>query len=197
MPRLRLIAGALLGVLLAPALPAQLPAQLPGADEAMIRPSSGFAQQTLSGAATHLVLGRSMLVGAAHRLTRVYVTNPAVLEAYTSGPRQVLVTAKSAGVSSLVVWDESGGFHSYLISADINIGALRASLKQALPHETIHAEGIEGCITLSGTVSTAAVADAAMKMASLYSKEVSNALVVNSSTVQQVKLKVRIVSTLR
>lgn len=159
----------------------------------MVLMNNGFSQKQLSSSATHLLVGRSLAVETVHRLSRIYVTNPAVLDAYTSGLHQVLITAKQPGVSSLIVWDESGAYRSYLVSSDVNVDALRTSLKQALPHEAIQAASSEGCITLSGNVSTNAVADVAIKLAELYSKEVSNALVVNSATVQQVKLKVRIV----
>lgn len=163
------------------------------AQESTVMLNGSFAQKQLGSSVTHLLVGRSLSIEAARRLTRVYVTNPAVLEAYTSGIHQVLLTAKEPGVSSLVVWDESGAYKSYLISSDVNIEALRASLKEALPRETVQVASIEERVTLSGSVSTSAAADVAVKLAGLYSKEVSNAIVVNSAAVQQVKLKVRII----
>src|SRR5262245_17359764 len=80
----------------------------------------------------HLLIGRSMFVDTKARLTRVYVTNPTVLSAHTVSPTEVLVTTKAAGISSLVVWDESGTSQSYLISSDLDIDTLRSSIKQAL-----------------------------------------------------------------
>ena len=180
------------GFLLAFAVSTSRAQMIAGSPNAILRPPTDFAQQELAGTATHLVMGRSFLVGSVHRLTRVYVTNPAVLDAYTSDPQQVLITAKQPGVSTLVLWDETGGMQSYLISSDVNVAALRASLKEALPRENIRVQGVEGSIELSGTVSTTANADLAIKMAGLYSKDISNALVINSAAVQQVRLKVRI-----
>jgi len=143
--------------------------------------------------AVHLLIGHSTSIGTRHRLTRVYVTNPSVLNAYPASPNQVLVTSLQPGLSSLILWDENSESKSYLFSSDINVEALENSIRHALPHEEIHVEGVEGRVLLSGTVSDKAVSDEAEKLAGLYSKDVSNALVVSSSTSKQVRLKVRIV----
>jgi pilus assembly protein CpaC len=152
-----------------------------------------FASTVPAEQATHIVVGRSMFVNTKHRLTRVYITNPAVLDSYTASPNQILITAKQAGVSSLIIWDEAGETQAYLISSDINVERLRESLKQAMPNENLQVQGSEGRIVLTGMVSTDEVSQAAVKLADLYSKDVSDALVTNSATVKQVRLKVRIV----
>jgi pilus assembly protein CpaC len=155
--------------------------------------TQNFANAQSTGAAIHLLVGHSMFVDAKYRLSRIYITDPDVLDVYMSSPKQVLVTAKHPGVSSLVVWDENGESHSSLISSDLDLATLRDSLKQALPHEEIHVDGNEDHVVLTGNVSTDTVTEAAIKLAALYSKEVANALVVNSAEVKQVKLQVRIV----
>ena len=104
-----------------------------------------------------------------------------------------MLTAKAPGTSNLIVWDEAGESQAYFVSADMNIDMLRESLKQALPNDHLDVSQSEGRITVSGIVGTDAGSDTAMKLAGLYSKDVSNALVVNASAVKQVKLKVRVV----
>ena len=141
----------------------------------------------------HVLVGRSMFLKTAHRLARVYVTNPAVLYAYTATPNELLVTAKQPGVSSLVVWDEKGETRSYLFSSDLDTESLQQSFQQSMPSEAVQVKAEEGRIVLSGTVSSPAAYDSAFKLASLYSKDVSNALSVSSGRVKQVRLKVRIV----
>jgi pilus assembly protein CpaC len=54
-------------------------------------------------------------------------------------------------------------------------------------------EGHGAEVTLAGTVSNTATSDAAFKLASLYSKDVANSLVVSAPHVPQVRLKVRVV----
>ena len=154
---------------------------------------SNFSASAPSEKAIHMLVGRSMFIETKLKLSRVYVTNPSVLSAYAASPNQVLVTTKDSGISSIVVWDQSGDSQPYLISADLDIEKLRDSVKTTMPGEDIRVESDGGRIILSGIVSTSAASDAAGKLADLYSKDVFNALVVNSSRVRQVKLKVRIV----
>src|SRR5208283_1219697 len=126
-------------------------------------------------------------------LRRVYIGNPAVLESYCSGTAEIVLTAKTAGVSSMVLWDEAGGHRLYTVSADLDHEALRASLDAAFPGSSIHVDTGEGKIFLTGSVASDAASDAALKMASLYAKDVVNSLVVVPVHGKQVQLKLRIV----
>lgn len=145
------------------------------------------------GSPLHLLVGRSMFINTKARLRRVYVSNPTVLDSYTASPTQIVITAKAAGVSSLVLWNEIGQSQAYLVSADVDVDGLRKSLKEALPDESIKAEGNENQVSLAGTVSSDAAAATALKLAGLYSKDVANSLTVAPPRTKQVKLKVRIV----
>lgn len=141
----------------------------------------------------HVIVGHSVVLTSATPLRRVYVGNPAVLQTFASGATEVVLTAKAAGVSSLVLWDEANGQRLYTVSADLDSEALRASLKQAFPGASIRAEAGEGRISLTGSVATEATSDAAFKMASLYAKDVVNSLQVVAEHGKQVQLKLRIV----
>lgn len=147
----------------------------------------------LSDAPTHLLIGRSAYVTSQKRLSRVYVTNPNVLSAYTATPNEILVTAKEPGVSSLMIWDEGGEAHTYFYSSDIETTLLESVLKSALPNENIIVRSEGARVLLSGTVGSLASYQAAEKLAAQYSKDVSNAIVVNPATARQVRLHVRIV----
>ena len=141
----------------------------------------------------HLIVGRSVLLTSSAPLRRVYVGNPSVLQTYTSGPDEVVLTAKSAGVSSMVVWDETGGRRLYSVFADADPEALRTSLEEAFPAASIHVESGEGILYLSGTVGSDAASDAAAKMASQFAKDVVNSLRVVPVHGKQVQLKLRVV----
>jgi pilus assembly protein CpaC len=141
----------------------------------------------------HITVGRSVMLTSAAPLRRIYVGNPAVLQTYTSGTSEIVLTAKTAGVSSMVLWDETGGHRLYTVSADIDPEALRASFDAAFPGSSIHVETGEGKVFLTGSVATDAASDAALKMASLYTKDVVNSLVVVPVHGKQVQLKLRIV----
>jgi pilus assembly protein CpaC len=141
----------------------------------------------------HLVVGRSVILTSASPLRRVYVGNPAVLQTFTSGSNEIVLTAKASGVSSMVLWDEAGGNRLYTVSADLDPEALRTSLAQAFPGSSVRAETGEGKVFLTGTVASEAASDAAYKMASLYAKEVINSLQIVPVHGKQVQLKLRIV----
>ncbi len=154
---------------------------------------ANFSSEGMNEQSTHIVVGRSLFVDTRHRVARVYITNPEIIDSYTASPNQIVVTAKKAGASTLIMWDETGESKSYLISSDLNVDMLRDSLKQAFPKQNIKAIGNETRVVLTGTVDTRAIADAAVKIAGIYSKEVSDAMMVNSAGIKQVRLEVKIV----
>ncbi|MFT4111386.1 type II and III secretion system protein family protein [Silvibacterium sp.] len=157
------------------------------------QPAADFVSSAPNVDAMHLMVGRSMYINTRRRLTRIYVSNPNVVSAYVASPNQVLVSSKDIGISSVVVWDESGDSQPYLISSDQDLDPLRSSLRQSLPGENVEVRSDGGRIVLSGVVGTPEDSDAAAKLAAMYSKNVFNALTINSAVVKQVRLKVRIV----
>jgi pilus assembly protein CpaC len=125
-------------------------------------------------------------------MRRVYVSNPKVLDALTASPTELVITAKAAGTSSLVVWNEAGEASNYSVCADIDVAGLRKALAEALPGDQIEVEARQGRVFLSGVVGTDGEAEAAGKMAEVYSKEVVNSLVVDPRHWPQVQLKIEI-----
>lgn len=144
------------------------------------------------GKTLHVLVGRSIYVDTKTRLRRVYVADPNVLSSVTLTPNEIIVTAMTPGVSSLTLLDEAGQAQSYVISSDLDIDGLRAAMAKATRSDNIKVDGSGGRVTLSGTVATDAIADAAVKLASLYSKDVENALTVVPAHPKQVRLEVRI-----
>ena len=141
----------------------------------------------------HVVAGHLLFLNTTVRIRRVYVSNPLVLDSYTVSPTQVVLTAKTPGLTSMVIWDENEQSQVYMVSCDLDVSALQASIRQRFPAETIQVEGSETKAILTGTVSTDLVADDAGKLASLFTKDLANSLVANPAKVKQVQLKVRIV----
>ena len=91
----------------------------PALTEHALEMGGDFSSEAMSDQATHMIVGRSQFIDTKHRLARVYVTNPEVLDSYTASPNQVVVTAKKPGISTLILWDEAGESKSYLISSDL------------------------------------------------------------------------------
>ena len=140
----------------------------------------------------HVTLGHSIFINTRMRLKRVYVADPGVVTSATLTPNQIVVTAMNPGISSLTLLDETGQAQSYVISSDIDLDGLRSAMAEQLKGYKIDVQGAGGRVTLAGTVPTQALADSAAKLASLYAKEVANALVVAPEHPKQVRLQVRI-----
>lgn len=141
----------------------------------------------------HIKVGHSVVVTTANRLKRVYVSNPSAVSTLTSSPHELLVTGKTPGISSLVLWDETGRSNLYTVRTDIDVDLLRATIAAAFPKEQIGVSGIEDRVELSGNVSSEACVDAAVKIAQGYTKDVVNSIRVMAPHPQQVQLKVRFV----
>jgi pilus assembly protein CpaC len=156
--------------------------------------SSGLSSHAQpAGETLHLVVGRSMFVDTDTRLRRVYIGNPVVLDSVTDTPNRIVITAKAPGVSSLLLSDEMGRSQVYLVISDLDVDGLQHDLEKAYPNEHLRARAEEGRVSVYGTVSTDAAAESILKLASLYSKDVANSLLVNPSHIKQVRLQVRIV----
>ncbi len=160
------------------AAPSLLPAQAP---------ESTGANQTL-----HLVVGRSLFITSTSRLRRVYVSNPVVLDSLTASPHELVISAKATGTGSVVVWSETGESTVYTVCADVDVAGLRNALAEALPGDQIEVESQQARVFLSGVVGADAEAEAAGKLASVYSKDVINSLVVDPRHRPQVQLKIEI-----
>jgi pilus assembly protein CpaC len=122
----------------------------------------------------------------------VYVADPTILNSVTLSPNQIVVTAMTSGISSLVLLDEAGQTQSYVVSSDLDVAGLRTAMSEAMHGNTVNIEGNGERLTLSGKVDSDAQADTAVKLAGLYSKEVANALTIAPDHPKQVRLKVRI-----
>jgi pilus assembly protein CpaC len=157
-----------------------------GTQMASLNPSTDEAGQTL-----HVIVGRSMFIDTPDRLRRVYISNPTVVDSITPTPRELVITAKTAGESSLVLWNESGKSSVYTVSADVDVTGLREALSQALPGDRIKVDSQQGKVFISGVVGSDAEADAAAKLAGNYSPTVMNSLVVDPRHRPQIQLKVR------
>ena len=158
----------------------QLPPAAPPAPATHVTPAAPTIRapaasiSTMDGLSTltHVEIGHLLLLHPSARVTRIYVADPAVLDSYVGDPRQIVLTGKGPGVTSVVLWDEFGRTQTYTISVDLNLDYLRTALQHALPNDKIDVQASEGKVILAGTVSTRATADTAVRLATLFSKDV-------------------------
>ncbi len=140
----------------------------------------------------HVTVGHSFFLDTKARLRKVYIADPLVLDSITLSPNEIIVTAMTPGITSLILLDEDGHAQSYVVSSDIDVEGLRIAMSQAMRSDAVNVQGRVGRIVLSGKVPTSADSDAAAKLASLYSKDVANALTIAPVHPKQVRLQVRI-----
>jgi len=153
-----------------------------------------FAQGTPvspEGQPLHILVGKSVVINLQSRLKRVLASNPAVIEALVTSPMQVVVEAKAAGKSSLILWDESGSSRMLDVYADLDLAGLRTAIERAYPSQPIQVQADEGKVMLSGTVDGQATVDGLTKMAGLYSKDIVDSLTIPPQPQRQILLEVK------
>jgi pilus assembly protein CpaC len=141
--------------------------------------SVGSSAQEAPSAETqtlHVLAGKSVVINMEARLKRVLVSNPLAIEATVTSPSQLVVTAKAAGSSSLVLWDEEGRSRMLDVLVDLDVSGLRDSIQLAYPSEPIQVQADGERLIVSGTVSDQDVIDSVLKMAGVYSKSVVNSM---------------------
>ena len=171
-----------------PPPPAIMAASMLGGTNGIVRVASGSDP-------LHILVGRSLFLNTKARLRRVYIADPAVLNSITLSPTQIIVTAMTPGVSSLILLDETGQAQSYVVSSDVDVQGLRTAISQATRDDSANTVNVEGSgdrVLLSGKIGSEALAATAVKLANLYSKDVANSLTIAPGHPKQVRLKVRI-----
>jgi len=151
-----------------------------------------IAQVPAENQVARILVGHSIVIRTDPRLTRVLVGNPAVVTTTTTAPNEVVVTATAPGSSSVVLWQENSQSRTIEVFADLDVSLLREAIARNFPNEAIQVEAEEGRVLLSGTASSAAVADQIGKMGAPFSKDIVNSIRLAPPPRQkQVMLKVR------
>jgi len=172
--------------------PAKAAAKKPAASEKSVRSIP---------AATELAPYLELSVGQSHvirlpekaRLAKVSVDNPNVVQVTVTSLREVLLYAKSAGSTVLILKDKSG--QTTVVDVAVvggAVSALQGKLQQLLPGEkNIKVVSAGDSVVLTGTVFDAVKAERAVTLAEAYSgKKVINFL--QTGAPQQVMLEVKV-----
>jgi pilus assembly protein CpaC len=143
------------------------------------------------GETVHVLVGKSILINVQKPLTRVLSSNPTVVETMAASPTEIVVEGKAPGASSLILWDANGRSQVLDVVSDIDIAALRNVIQKTYPKEHLQLEADGGRLLLTGTASTSHIVEDLGKMASVYSKDVVNSILVPISHDRQVLLEVK------
>ena len=140
-----------------------------------------------------LGVGKSKVVDLTTAIKRASLANPEVADTVVLSPKQIYLTGKAVGVTTLTLWKENGElFSAFDITVSPDLSRLREQLHKIFPDEQgILVTAAHDHLTLSGTISNLARQSRALEIAEPYApKKVVNLLQVGGA--QQVMLEVRV-----
>jgi pilus assembly protein CpaC len=140
-----------------------------------------------------LGVGKSKVVDLTTSIKRASLANPEVADTVVLSPKQIYLTGKAVGVTTLTLWKENGElFSAFDVTVSPDLSQLREQLHKVLPDEQgILVTAAHDHVTLSGTISNLARQSRALEIAEPYApKKVVNLLQVGGA--QQVMLEVRV-----
>jgi pilus assembly protein CpaC len=139
-----------------------------------------------------LTVGGSAVIDYPAGISRISTSNPDVVDPVPVSKREVLLQGKSYGLATVVIWSPSGERTFYSVTVGQDLEPLRKLLRETFPQERIEVQAGRDAIALTGEVSTAAVAERAVALATPFGKSVVNQLqVARREAEKQVLLRVR------
>ena len=122
-----------------------------------VRRASG--QRVVSGAekVVTMSVGASALLVYDAPVARFSIGELTVADANVVSPKEVLVTGKKLGTTSLLVWDKDGGVLVYSVEVTADAPALERYLRGLFPRDSIAVAASSNTVTLTGRVMSPAV----------------------------------------
>jgi pilus assembly protein CpaC len=139
-----------------------------------------------------LTIGKSIVLDYPADIRQISTSDPAVVDAMAVTTREMLLTAKGVGVSTIIVWSKTGQRSIYAIQVEQSLESLRKLVKDTFPKEDIQVQSTRDSLSLTGHVSSKEVGDRAVAMVTPFAKTVVNYLTLPVSPIdRQIVLKVR------
>lgn len=146
-------------------------------------------------------VGKTAVIDFAHAVKRVSVGLGDIAEANAVSPNEILVNGKTAGVTSLIVWEQGGEreffnvtVHESRYASQDKMSELRRELHLQLPGQNVSATTANGLIFLRGTVKDLNASERAVAVAATMGKVVNLLYVDVPPSPPQILLKVRFCS---
>lgn len=139
-------------------------------------------------------LSESTVLEDAAGVKRISVANPDLVEIVAVNRHEILLNGKTAGSTSMVLWDMTGRRSSYQLyvgNSAAKSQLVRDAIRKELPNQDITFESVEGTVVLRGVASDLTSADRAVALASTLGKVVNLLNVKVPETDPQILLKVR------
>jgi pilus assembly protein CpaC len=152
---------------------------------------AAFKQGVPGASATklHLRANQSFLVDSDLDIRRVSIGKPEIADVTVVTPKQLMVTGKAPGDTTLIYWTAAG----VPTSVDVNVwveNGVRKGLEKIVPGEKFEMSGTPETMILTGSVSSETAQHRLVESAKAYTKNVVDLLAVER--VEQVMLQVRV-----
>ena len=148
-----------------------------------------------------LTVGKSMIIDNALPLQRISVGFGDIAEGTAISPHQLLLNAKTPGVTSLIIWQEGGTPRFFDITvvasdflADRRVEAIQQQIERELPGQSVNLSCENDTVFLRGTVKDVTSADRAVSIASTLGKTVNLLYVDVPPPEAQILLRVKFAS---
>ena len=139
-----------------------------------------------------MVVGRSVVLEHPEDIVRISVSNPEVVDAVAVTTREVLLNGKSGGTTTLILWSKPGARELFTVTVDMNMEAVEKQIRETFAGEQIQLHTAKDAVTLTGQVSSPAVAERVAALAAGSAKFVVNNLqVLPPGAETQILLRVR------
>ncbi|MFA6147081.1 MAG: type II and III secretion system protein family protein [bacterium] len=153
--------------------------------------SAAFKQGVAGESATklHLQANQSFLLDSSLDIRRVSIGKPEIADVTVVTPKQLMVTGKAPGQTTLIYWTAAG----VPTSVDVNVwveNGVRKGLEKIVPGEKFEMSGTPETMILTGSVSTETAQRRLVESAKAYTKNVVDLLAVER--VEQIMLQVRV-----
>ena len=118
-----------------------------------------------------IVHGKSVVIDTPVPIKRASLANPDITDTVVLSPRQLYVTGKNIGSTSLTLWDNGQVFSVFDLEVVPDLTRLQEQLRQLLPEErNIQVLASHDHIALKGTASNEASRSEALALAEAYAK---------------------------
>ena len=148
-----------------------------------------------------VAVGKTVLVDCVRPVSRVAIGLGDVAEATAISRNEIMVNGKSAGETSLIIWDDHGGRQFFNVTVrtsatalDTSMESIRRELRTELPGQTLNLTSENGVIYMRGTVNDLISSGRAVQIASTGGKVVNLLNVMVPPPRPQILLKVRFLS---
>jgi pilus assembly protein CpaC len=114
---------------------------------------AGLGAQVLS-----LAKGATTVVTAGTPVARVSIGDPSVADYAVISPREVMVTGKGVGTTSLIVWESNDARRVYTVEVGVDVASLNRQIQTLFPGERVTASASGTTVILSGSASSGIIA---------------------------------------